>query len=617
MNVEGQKTVFLRIRTADGTKSLRLTLRGAPEGREAGRAYSPEQNFFASVVQAEGIRTGILTPMEGGRAPANQATTMMAAPIMGGTLTIRKEEKQEKPPKGISIPAVTENIGIVEEAEGLKELKRLNIKYPLIPREPKQGEPVSAYAHILFDEKTNELVYRVFEPTLDEKMRKLVNDIKEYTQEKIDINFLQVRNRDEAINHLEKIFSKALNFFKVKDEKSKEVLRYYLFRDFVGLEEIEPLLNDRNIEDISCDGAGIPIFVYHRNTNIGSIRTNVVFENKEELDLFVNKVAERCGKVISVAHPLLDAALPDGSRVQATLGSDIARRGSNFTIRMFTEQPLTPVDMIKFGTCDLSTMAFFWFLVEHEISILVCGATASGKTSMLNVLSLFIKPQLKIVSIEDTPELRLPHAHWVPEVARSPIAEEGKVDMFALLRESLRQRPDYIIVGEVRGREAYVLFQQMAVGHAGMSTIHAENFTKLVDRLTSPPISLPSNLMQNLDLIIFIKRIKQERLYKRRVSSVTEIVGFDKNTKLPAKNDVFGWNPKTDSFDIKNDSALLKKIADNTGMTETAIQEEIRKRVKILTWMVNKNITDYRKTAEIFNLFYTAPEFLLQRIGSL
>ena len=357
--------------------------------------------------------------------------------------------------------------------------------------------------------------------------------------------------------------------------------------------------------------------MYHRDPSLGSLKTNIIMENKDDLDLFVNKLAERCGKVISVAHPLLDGALPDGSRVQATLGSDIARHGSNFTIRMFTEKPLTPTDMIKFGTCDLRMMAFFWFLVEHGASILVCGGTASGKTSLLNVLSLFIKPQLKIVSIEDTPELRLPHSHWVPEVSRTPIAEEGKIDMFELLRESLRQRPDYIIVGEVRGKEAYVLFQQMAVGHPGMSTLHADSFQKLVDRLTTPPISLPSNLLQSLDIVIFIKRIKQDRRYKRRISNVTEITGLEKNTKSLLTNELFSWDPKSDSFTVSRNSMILKKISENTGLAEESIQEDIKKRVKILKWIVSKNIADYKKCSDIFNLFYTAPEFLLQRIEGL
>jgi flagellar protein FlaI len=391
-------------------------------------------------------------------------------------------------------------------------------------------------------------------------------------------------------------------------------LKYYVIRDFIGLEKIESFMNDKFIEDISCDGINIPIYVYHRNPRLGSIKTNVIFSSGDELDSFVNKISERCGKTISVAKPLLDGTLPDGSRVQATLGSDIARQGSNFTIRMFTEKPLTPIDIINFNTADLKSMAYFWLLVEHGFSILVSGGTATGKTSLLNVLSLFIKPQMKIVSIEDTAELRLSHPHWVPEVARTPISEEGKVDMFELLRESLRQRPDYIIVGEVRGKEAYVLFQQMAVGHAGLSTMHAENFTKLIDRLVSPPINLPANLIQNLDLIIFMKRVRKGRKYHRRINSIIEVVGYDAETKNPIINEIMTWDPKDDKIKIINKSYLLKKIADMTNMTESEVHEDITHKANVLKWVREHNITDYRKISSIINLYYTSPDFLLGKI---
>ncbi len=495
---------------------------------------------------------------------------------------------------------------------GADELKITNIKYPLIPREPKKGEQVYAYAHIVFDKNLSELVYYVVEPQLNAGDRIMLNEIKEFIQEKLDVNFAQVRKTD-AVAYIANIFDRAARYFKVTS--NVDVLKYYVIRDFIGLEAIEPLMQDKNIEDISCDGVNIPIYLYHRDTKLGSLRTNLMFTKKEELDSFANKLAERCGKTISVAKPLLDGTLPDGSRIQATLGSDIARHGSNFTIRMFTEKPLTPVDMINFGTCDLKLLAYMWFLIEHESSFLICGGTASGKTSLLNVLSLFIKPQLKIVSIEDTAELKLPHSHWVPEVARTAISEEGKVDMFELLRESLRQRPDYIIVGEVRGKEAYVLFQQMAVGHAGLSTIHAENFPKLMDRLTTQPISLPPNLIQNLDVIIFIKRMKRGKIYSRRISEVIEILGYRKRKGVPIIDEVIKWDPKTDKYRNINKSAILRKIADTTSMTEADIKQELINRAKVLKWALVHSVKDYRKFAAIINLYYVSPEFLLSKIG--
>ncbi|MEM7819573.1 MAG: type II/IV secretion system ATPase subunit [Candidatus Aenigmatarchaeota archaeon] len=573
-NIENNKSILLRYRAKHGSKLIKINIK-PPEKKEIQTGY-----------------IGIGVPI----------TQIMQQPEK------KTFEKKLELKEGIEIPKIeTEKI----EIEDVEELSKINLMYPLIPREPKKGEKIFAYANIFFDTKTNELVYNVVEPVLDKNKIAILNEIKDYIQEKIDINFAQVRKKD-AIDYLIKIFDKAIGYFKVKSDI--DILRYYVLRDFIGLEKIEPLIQDKMIEDISCDGINIPIFVYHRDPRFGSLKTNIVFSTKDELDSFVNKLAERCGKTISVARPLLDGTLPDGSRVQATLGSDIARHGSNFTIRMFTERPLTPVDIIKFGTCDLKMMAYFWLLVEHGFSIIISGGTATGKTSLLNVLSLFIKPQMKIVSIEDTAELRLPHSHWVPEIARTPVSEEGKVDMFELLKESLRQRPDYIIVGEVRGREAYVLFQQMAVGHSGLSTIHAENFPKLIDRLTTPPINLPANLIQNVDLIVFVKRVRKGRKYQRRAESVIEIVGYDVENKVPITNEVMVWDPIKDTFNTVNKSFLLYKISTMTGMNENDIKKSIEQRAKILKWMVKHNIIDYKKISSVINLYYTSPDFLLRKI---
>jgi flagellar protein FlaI len=324
-------------------------------------------------------------------------------------------------------------------------------------------ERVFAYAKIYWDEKRNCMVYLVVEPHLTPQDERLIEQIKKDMEERLDIDFFklgEVKAKELVVQEIGKILlSKSI------DRRKMEIIQYYVQRDIIGLGKIEPLMKDANIEDISCDGHGIPIYIYHRNSLLGSIITNVMFSDGDELDSFAMKLAQKGGKSISVAEPLVDGSLPDGSRVQATLGTDIARRGSNFTIRKFTDKPLTPVHMMEYGTVDSTVMAYLWLAIEYRKSILISGGTATGKTSFLNALSLFIKPSLKIVSIEDTPELRLPHPHWIPEVARTPIATEGKtgeVSLFDLLRESLRQRPDYIIVGEVRGKEAFVLFQQIA-----------------------------------------------------------------------------------------------------------------------------------------------------------
>jgi flagellar protein FlaI len=610
--------VTVDFRTSSGIKKIRIK-----------KAPPPSPQGIES-----GIRTGMLLPGQmpypmqfQGPGPTFNMNVTQPQILMPGqgsteinvTGTFTKAGRRDRidiKADGIELPEIPFTIKTLDKVDE-ETIKKINLKYPLIPRNPRKGERILSYAHIYYSEKLNEPVYLVAEPKLDDKDKVILEEMKDYIQEKLDINFSQF-TKSEAVKYIIVIIDKAFDYFKIKERGAKkDIFKYYVLRDFIGLGKIEPLMQDREIEDISCDGINIPIYIYHRDPKLGSIRTNIKFFNQEELDSFVNKVSERCGKTISVAKPLLDGSLPDGSRVQATLGSDIARHGSNFTIRMFTEKPLTPIDMLKYGTVDLKLMAYCWFLVEHGLSMLISGGTASGKTSLLNVISLFIKPQMKIVSIEDTAELRIPHAHWVPEVARSAIAEEGKVDMFELLRESLRQRPDYIIVGEVRGKEAYVLFQQMATGHPGLSTVHADNFSKLMDRLTTPPISLPPSLIQNLDAILFVKRVKSGRRYIRKIYEIDEVMGYDVKNNAPIVNELMAWNPFNDKFEMLNKSGILKKISNNTGMSSADIQESLRQRADVLEWLLNQNITDYKKVASVINLFYMSPEFLLERIGSI
>ena len=525
----------------------------------------------------------------------------------------KKEEKKKKTEyKKIKIPEI-ENIEneVLEKDES--ELKFTDIKYPLVPSNPEKGEKVFAYAHIFWDTSEEGLFYKIVEPKLTEQDKKNLKKLKDYIQEKIDVNFNSVK-RSEAFEYLKKIFQEGLEYFEMQANEKTDIYKYYVKRDFIGLGTVDPLLKDENIEDISCDGINIPIYVYHRNPAFGSVKTNLMFESGDDLDLFVTKLAERCGKSISQANPLANGTLPDGSRVQATLSSDIARQGSNFTIRKFTEKPLTPAHLLENKTIDVKTLSYLWQAVEHGSSVLLSGGTATGKTTLLNVLSLFIKPQMKIVSIEDTAELRLPHSHWIPEVARMPIETKEEVDMFTLLKESLRQRPDYIIVGEVRGREAFVLFQQIAIGHPGLSTIHAENFTQLMNRLTTKPISLPPNLIGSLDLIIFLKSMRKEDKYFRRVNSVMEVMDFDREENETETNELFEHKAKEDQIKTMNESVLLNDFAEDSGKDEFEIQEEIKEKGMVIRWMVEKNIKDYKQVGKVVNMYYSNKDKLISKI---
>lgn len=494
-------------------------------------------------------------------------------------------------------------------------IKNVKMIYPLIPRNPAKGDKIYAYADIRWDKRTGELIYRVVEPQISKYDAEVIENVKKILEEKLDIDFFKL-GEIKAKTYMKEETEKILKLDPTISSDKADSIRYYLERDIVGLGKIESLMNDPNIEDISCDGIDIPIYVYHRDPNLGSIKTNIHFSTKEELNSFVVKISQRSRKSISIAEPLLDASLPDGSRLQATLGTDIARRGSNFTIRKFAEEPLTPTHMIRYGTLNSIQMAYLWLAIENGQSILISGGTATGKTSLLNALSLFIKPTMKIVSIEDTPELRLPHPHWVPEVARTPLSikgSTGEVSLFDLLRSSLRQRPDYIIMGEVRGKEAFVLFQQMATGHPSIATIHAASITQLMDRLTTPPISLPPSLIENINIIIFLTLSRIGDKHVRRANNILEIAGI-KDDK-PVTNQIFKWCPDGDKFRTEETSVVLRTIADRLALKENELKGELIRRRNILEWMSMQGIYDYREVARIISAYYNNPARVMDVVG--
>jgi flagellar protein FlaI len=529
------------------------------------------------------------------------------------------EEKKEPEFEGIEIPTF-KLIGISRKGLEEEEVGKFTTAYPLIPVKPSKDERIFAYTKIYWDPKINSYRYHLVEPDLTPRLKNLLIKVKNLLEEKLDIDLSRLK-KFEARGYLHTQTFQLLDYFGIKlTETEKQVLTYYIDRDFLGMGVIEPLMQDPDIEDVSCDGTSIPLFIFHRNPLLGSIPTNIIFNDGEDLDSYLIRLAQLCGQAISVTDPLLGGSLPDGSRIQGTLATDIARRGSNFTIRKFTKKPLTPPHLLKFGTIDIKTLAFLWLAVDKGCSILISGGTATGKTALLNILSLFIKPDMKVVSIEDTAELKLPHPHWVPHVARVPMATQaekrrGEIDLFDLLKESLRQRPDYIIVGEVRGPEAYVLFQQMATGHASYATIHAESHEKLINRLISPPISLPPSLLECLDLIVFLTMLRYRGKHVRKVNNIYEVIGFDPKEKSIKTNKIFEWDTTTDKINIKNKSAILAKIKKKTGMKEREIVEELKRRMAILFWLEQQNIYDYRDVGHVINLYYEFPQHVLDIIS--
>jgi flagellar protein FlaI len=490
-------------------------------------------------------------------------------------------------------------------------MHKLNITYPI--------NPPYAYVNVFYDDNTKEMYYRVIEPGLSRDEEKRMDQIGNILQETINIDFKSL-DQGGLQDYVRREVNNVIRKYRMRmDRSAYERLTYYISREFIGYNRIDPILKDPNIEDISCDGPGIPLYIFHRHFE--NLQTNVIFKEAEELDSFAIKLAQRCQRHVSIAEPLLDGSLPDGSRVQLSLGREVTMHGSTFTIRKFREDPLTPPDMITFGTFSASMLALMWFFLEKGVSVLIAGGTASGKTTTLNCLLLFIKPEVKIVSIEDTAEINVPHQNWIPAVTRAgfgPITSTGKrmgeVDMFDLLKASLRQRPDYIIVGEVRGREAYTLFQAIATGHAALGTIHADSPQGVVHRLESEPINCPRILIKNLDIVLLQSRVRLRGKITRRITDIVEVVDLDPSTKEVITNTIYEWNPFEDTFRFTGRSYLLERLEKEKGMSMEDILKEIERRKQIINWMHENQVRFYKDVAEILAEYYRDPETVMAKI---
>jgi flagellar protein FlaI len=478
-----------------------------------------------------------------------------------------------------------------------------------------------AYATIRWSAKENDMVYNVVEPLLHEDEKRILDKIKEGMIQTIDVSIQKITKEDGMLDFIEKHVQKLLKEygFELSSGQYNRIM-YYIYRDFIGLNEIEPLLEDPYIEDISCDGVDIPIFVVHRH--LGSIKTNLIYKDEKKLKEFVIKLAERSDRYISYADPLLDGSLPDGTRIQASLAGDVTTKGPTFSIRKFPERPMTPVNMIKLGTASAEMLAYLWLAVENEVNVLIAGGTATGKTTFLNALSLFIPPDKKIVSIEDTRELSLPHENWIPGVARLGFigTDVGEVSMYDLLKESFRQNPDYLIVGEVRGEEANVMFQGMASGHASISTIHAGSIDDVIKRLITKPLSLPSSLVEALDLVIIMTHARSKGEFARRVKEIEEIgSGGEKQVSefvsdIPHKKS-FIWNPAKDSYSFDKSAYLLEKISGDKGIPINKIKKEIAIREQILKKLVEKDVKEWKNVVNYFSLYSKDPDKVKKMLG--
>jgi len=387
-------------------------------------------------------------------------------------------------------------------------------------------------------------------------------------------------------------------------EQEFVAIRYLLLRDKVYMGILEPLILDPNIEDISCAGLG-PIFLEHKI--LKALKAAIIFDEDDDLDSFLRRISERINKPVTYRRPIVDATLPDGSRVNIVFGTEVSKRGSNFTIRKFGTTPMSVLDIAEGGGLNYRMIAYLSIVIEEGMNVFVAGETASGKTTLLNAITNFFSPDAKIVTIEDTPELQIPHPNWIREVVRGVAEEKGSaVTMFDLLKAALRQRPNAILVGEIRGEEGNIAFQAMQTGHTVMATFHAASVEKLIQRITGSPINVPKTYMDNLNVVIIISAVKLPNgKTARRILSVSELFGYDGVTDSFAFAEVFHWNPETDSYEFTgymNSYLLENKIAVKRGIPANkrrVMYQELDRRAKVLEKLHRSGVKNFYELYQV------------------
>ncbi|MEM2117860.1 MAG: type II/IV secretion system ATPase subunit [Candidatus Bathyarchaeia archaeon] len=481
-------------------------------------------------------------------------------------------------------------------------------KYPLY-------EPF-AHVAIVQNPKTGEHKYILDELQLDPLERNVYNRI-------LEILLAEIESPKEEILDPRKFFAeeakKIVDKYRISlgwlPDVSWYKILYHAERDLVGFGRIDPLMRDPNIEDISCDGVGKPVYIWHRNYE--SIETNLEFENDEELDNVVVKLVHMAGKHVSSAFPIVDASLPGKHRLAVCYRREVTPFGTAFTIRKFREDPYSIIDLINLGTFSEEMAAYFWLCLENRASIMVLGGTAAGKTTALNALACLIKPGSKIITIEETAELNLPHENWVSLIARQSYGlggtSVGEVTLFDLVKTSMRHRPDILIVGEVRGQEAYVLFQALATGHGGMCTMHAENLDSAVKRLTQKPMDISPAYIPLMNIVLSVQRVHlvkgSEKKAYRRVMDVNEIADYEDYRSA------LKWNPTKDVYVSSFDKSLmLTRISERIGITKKELIEELNRRKDVLHWMRERNIRSYKDVAAIIAEYYARPKQIYEKV---
>lgn len=462
--------------------------------------------------------------------------------------------------------------------------------------------------------------YNVFKQKYSSEEKLLLSELRENL---VDLAIssdesLQV-NEDKLLNDIKNfLFAKLANNSQnnaISNEYLDNLARK-LFQDLVGYGEIDPLIRDDNLEEIMVIGIDKPVFVYHRE--YGMMKTNILFKDAGEVMNLIDSIARQINRRIDQESPILDGRLPDGSRVNATI-PPISADGPSMTIRKFKRDPLTIIDLINSKTISVELAAFFWLCFDglgvKSANAIISGGTSSGKTTILNALSSFINPKERIITIEDTLELQIPHEHVIRMETRPPNVENrGELTMNDLVKNSLRQRPDRIIVGEVRGSEAITLFTALNTGHSGFGTLHSNDARETITRLTNAPMSVPNIMISAIDFIIMQNRIyRSDGVSFRRISEVAEVSGIEEG--VIQLNKIFEWDPQSDT--IKNvgiTSKTLTEIANVSGNSLNSLYDEIKNREIVLQHMVNQNIRSIRDVSTVLEMYYLDSQKVLNRI---
>ena len=450
-------------------------------------------------------------------------------------------------------------------------------------------------------------IYRLEYPKIEKATAALLDSIREKLVSEMEVSSGQVLDPEEIGSLKEKFLKRSLELIEQQlpktSQEKKEILGGILLHNSLGLGKIEMLLQDQNLEEIVINNSREPVWVYSRKA--GWLKTNIFVPSDAEIYNYAAMIGRRVGSQITYLNPLMDAYLVTGDRSNATL-FPISSKGNTLTIRKFSRRPWVITDFIELNTVSPQIAAFLWLAIQYEMNILISGGTASGKTGLLNVLSCFIPPNQRIITIEDTREIQIPKfLHWVPLTTRPHNPEgKGEVTMLELLVNSLRMRPDRILVGEMRrGREAEVLFEAIHTGHSVYATLHANTAEETVRRLINPPINIPMIMLGSLHLVAVMHRDRRRGI--RRLIQVSEIASVDVKSQVQL-NDVFGWNPSSDAFyEIERPSRVLNEIEFYTGMSQPEIKADLKEKEKILNWLVKQQIKDINKVGEIISTYYT------------